>query len=666
MKDQEIMAILKAQLLNCAGWEGDEISQDRQAALDYYFQRPRGDEVTGRSTAVAGDLSSMVESNLAQMLDAYSTENLAVFDAVGEEDEEQAALESDTVSQYVMKTQNGFMELASAVKNALLVRNGVAKCWVDRFEETATRTFDDVDPMVRDMVAPGAEVISYDEGSKKLRVRSRRLLKKFRFANVAPENFYYPKYWPTFDLQSCPGVFERHIDLRSDLVRMGFPKDRVRRLTPLAVNGRDLVGQSRNVGQTTQHNPKTSDPSLDLIEWFEGYVLLDVDGDGIAERRLVSFHYDDGEILEDEPEDLVPYGIGVVMLNPNRVTGISQYDKLRMVQDEHTGLKRALYDNVNTVTKNRTAVLEDKANIDDTLDGRTNGTIRVHGCDDVRQAVMAFTVPDNSPNILQNIEALKRERSELGGAALDMASGQMQIGGDRMGSQGLDRAYSVTERLAALMAKMFAETLIRSVWLVAHAVIRKNFAEPVALHRNGAWVSPNPSEWQPRDRLTVRPGMAPGELERLCGTYRTMLTDQIAMAEKGMDGQLVDATKFYRTLMTWARLRSVRNPEQFWIDPASPGAQAVAKQKGDAARADAAARQALMERAIGTQETQIGLDKYKHDSKLQYDYWKGVLDSDVAEAQIVGSATVDLLKQRESAKVVPIKQPVAPAKAGSK
>lgn len=665
MKDSDKIAILKQQLRECAGWEGDEISRDRQAALDYYFQRPRGDEVTGRATVVSGDISSMVESNLAQMLDAFSTENLASFDALGADDEEQAALESDTVAQFIMKTQNGFVELASAVKNALLVRNGAFKCWVDRFEETATRTFDDVDPAVRDLVAPGAEVISYDTESKRMRVRTKRLLKKFRAANVAPENFFYPKYWQTFDLQSVPACFERHIDTRSDLVRMGFPKKLVQRLTPLAVNGRDLVGQSRNVGNSVPHSAKKLDPSLDLVEWFEAYALMDVDGDGIAERRVISFVYDDEEILEDEPESIVPYGIGVVMLNPNRVTGISQYDKLRQNQDEHTGLKRALYDNINTVTKNRLAYLDDKANVDDVGDGRPNGAIRVHDVDDVRQAVMPFAVPDNSPNILQNIEALKRERSELGGAALDLATGQMQIGGDRMGSQGLDRAYSVTERLAALMAKMFGETLIRSVWLIAHAVIRANFAEPVPLHRNGAWTAPNPSDWKPRDRVTVKVGMAPGERERLAQTYRTMLQDQIELAKMGMDGQLVDASKFYRTLMTWARVRDVRNPEQFWIDPASEGAQKVGAQKSAAAQADAKARQALMERAIGTQETTVALDKYKHDSKLQYDYWKGVLDSDVAEAQIVGSATADLLKARESANVVPIK-PAAPAKAGKK
>lgn len=666
MKKSDIMAHVKQQLRNCAGWEGDEIAQDRIAALNYYFQRSRGDEVTGRSTVVSGDLSSMVESNLAQMMDAYTTANVATFDALGEEDEDQAALESDTVTHFIMKRNPGFMELASASKNALLVRNGAMKCWVERFEETTTSTFDDVDPMVHTMLAPpNGEVVSYDEDSKTLRVRARRMHKKFRAEAVAPENFYVTKNWPRFDLQSCPGVFERHVDTRSDLVRMGFSRSEVARLTPLSVNGRDVANAARNVGSRVPQNVQTPDPSQDLIEWFEGYVLLDVDGDGIAERRRISFVYDDEAFLEDEPEWLVPYAVGVVLLNPNKVIGISLYDKLRQTQDEHTGLKRALYDNVNTVTKNRIAVLEDKVNEADATDGRTNGVLRVKNVDNVQQGVMALSVPDNSASVLQNIEALKRERSELGGAALDLATGQMQIGGERMGSMGLDRAYSVMERLAALMARMFAETLIRSTWLIAHAVVRANFAEPVPIHRQGSWQKSTPSEWQPRELVTVRIGMAPTERARLAATYRTMLEDQVTLAKLGMDGELVTAQKFYRTVMAWLRVCDVPNPEQFYVDPSSEPAKTAAQAKQKTAQADADKRAALMERAIGTEETRVALDKYKHDSSLQFDYWKGVLDSDVAEAQIVGEATADLLQARESANVVQMprgkKKPAGPA-----
>lgn len=644
-------------LRDCVMWESDEHAQDYKAAWDYYLQRVRGDEVAGRSTAVSGDVSASVEANLAQMLDALSSDAIAEFDPLDGDDEEQAALESDTVTHFVMKTQNGFIELASAIKNALVARYAIAKIYVETYDETATRVYENVAPEIHELVAPEAELLSYDPDKGELKTREKRTHKKFRARCVDNPNFFYPKNWDSQDFQHCPGVFERHEDTRSELVRMGFKRAAVDRLTPVATFGHTPATTVKNVRQVA---PRTSarlpDKSLEVIEWFEGYVLLDVDNDGIAERRRVCFHYDDGEILSNDPEELVPYAMGVTMLMPNRAGGISQYDKLRQNQDEHTGLKRALYDNVNSVTKNRLAYLDGPTSSEDVSDGRPNGAIRVRkggndGVEDIRAAVMPLQVADNSANILANIDALKRERAELGGAALDLASAQAQVGGPnaRLGSQGLDRAYSAMEQLAAMMTKTIAATLIRSVWLLAHAVIRRSFAEPVAIRRAAHWDSPIPAQWRPRSSVTVRVGMSPGERARMAATLSGLLDKQIFLAQNGQDDVLVNADKFYRTMMHWLRVSDIRNPEQYMLDPSSPESQQAYGAKQKAAQQQAQQRQSLMDRAIGTKETQIGLDKYKHDSSLQHSYWSDVLDSEVEEAKIVGKATTDLIGARESA-----------------
>ena len=67
--------------------------------------------------------------------------------------------------------------------------------------------------------------------------------------------------------------------------------------------------------------------------------------DGIAERRRVCLAWE-GEILGDVPVNLVPYAVGVVLVNQHRLTGISMHDKLKQVQDKHTMFDRALGDNI--------------------------------------------------------------------------------------------------------------------------------------------------------------------------------------------------------------------------------------------------------------------------------------------------------------------------------
>lgn len=652
MIEKDVLTLVKQQLRNCAGWENDEISRDRKAALDYYHRRPRGDEISGRSTVVSGDVSASVEADSAQMLDAFSTDHIVEFDALDADDELQAQLESDTVVHFVMKKNNGFLQLAAAIKECLLLRNGFMKCWVDHFTETRTRTFDHVDPIIKDELLakyPGSEELSYEGRTLRLRVKKEH--KKFR-AEAIPW-LYYPKNWHSFDLQECPFVAERHVDTRSELIRMGFPKAKVQELRALATDRRDDVGQARNPGLFVLPNTNTPDKSQDLIEWFECYALIDVDGDGVAERRCISFVWDEAdELLADEPCYLVPYAVGAVILNPHRITGISVWDKLFHTQDEHTGLKRALYDNVNTVTKNRIAYLDGTANVDDVGDGRSNGAIRVKmkpGIVDIRQAIMPFAVPDNSANILANIEALKRERTELGGAALDLATGQTQIGGDRMGSQGLDRAYSVMEQNAAMMTKICAATLIRGTFLLAHATLREHFTEPVPIKRNGKWETAVPAKWRQRQELTVKIGMSPGERARIASTLRQMLNDQVQLVQHGnMDEVLCNLTTFYRTYLYWLRVCDIPNPDQFWLDPESDAAKAALEAKSKAAQIEAQKRQNLLERAIGKEEAVVALDKYKHDSQLEFEYWQGVNQSEIEEAKIVGHATTELLKARET------------------
>ena len=136
MNDDDIQKVVNAQLRSATGWDEDEITKVREQALDYYFMRPRGDEVTGRSNVISGDLSAMVDAVLSQMLSAFETDNLVDFEADSAEDEDQAQLESDTVNHFVMKANNGYMAFLEAIKDALLERNGIIKIWDD--ERTTT------------------------------------------------------------------------------------------------------------------------------------------------------------------------------------------------------------------------------------------------------------------------------------------------------------------------------------------------------------------------------------------------------------------------------------------------------------------------------------------------------------------------------------------------
>lgn len=646
--ERDLAQAISGQLRECAGWDGDTISQDRKRALDYYFQRPRGDEIRGRSNVVSGDLSAMVEANLAQMLDSFSHDQVAEFDALGAYDDDQAHLESAVVVQAVMKDSNGYQELGTAIKDGLLLRNGWMKTWVEESQVVETLELEDARPEViaelRSVPGLDVEVQAFEEESGTATLRLTKTIKRFRSESVDPSNILYPRQWDKTDCQEIPFIAERHIEARSKLLERGFPKSKVSRLKAWNHDTK-IDSLARDVGEEPSllHG---LDEATDLIEWYECYALVD-GGGGRAERRRVAMAGVNAQsLLENVPATLVPYSTGSPFINAHRMTGISLFDKLKQTQDLNTGLSRALMDNVNTVIKNRTAYLDGKVNTDDLADGRPNGNIRVRASvGNVQNAITSFNQPDISQGILANIEHQRQVRSELGGASLELATGQLQMAGGRIGSQGIDRAFSVMEQLAAHMTKNLATSLIRNVFLLAHATLRQYFDAPVEVKVNGRWESPVPSQWRKRTRVTVKVGMSPNERARKVATLQQIVDAQVQLAQQGMDNILVNIDGFYRALTDWGRAAEIPNPEQYFIDPSTEESQKALQAKEEAGAREAEAQRNLMSQAVGLEQLRTAFDKYKHDSELQFKYFAETLDAEVEEAKIVGKATTDLVTQ---------------------
>jgi len=629
---------LKEQLIHCEGFDGDSISQQREDALNYYFQRARGDEIVGRSAVVSGDVSAMVEATLAQMMEAFSSDRICDFDPLDAEDETQAQLESEAVQYFVMGRENGFLELLSAIKEALLLRNGVIK--VEAVDRTIRRTrrLANVQPAALAELITADEVVKhkYNQETLELLVTIETTRREFNMQSVPLENFLYFSDWTHPTLEGIPIVAERHLDSRADMVALGFTKSIVDGLT---AHQHDLKaeGNARNP-RANKKATNTLDKTQDIIEWYEVYVRMGA-AHGIDELHRVAISYVDGTIIEDVPVPFCRLAAGTAILNPHRFAGISLYDKLKQNQDMRTGLRRALLDNINATTKNRLAGFDGVVNEDDIADGRVNNMVRVKATvPDIRAALMPLTVPDTSANILANLESTARERSEMGGAALDMQSAQMQIGGDRMGSQGLEKAYSVAEQLSAAMMKTIASTLIRDVFLLAHRTLREYFDQPVPIKRNGKWTHVTPAEWPERMNVTVKPGMSPGERSRRVTALGQVIDAQMMLSDKGMDKVLVDLDGFNRALLDWARLSEVQNPEQYFIDPESDRSQAALQDKQQQSQEFDMQKKALMQQAFGLEQMRLAFEKYRQDSDLQFKYFAEVLGVEVKEAEMVSSA----------------------------
>jgi hypothetical protein len=231
----------------------------------------------------------------------------------------------------------------------------------------------------------------------------------------------------------------------------------------------------------------------------------------------------------------------------------------------------------------------------------------------------------------------------MAGASLDVGTGQVQLP-DRMGSMGLDRAYSASEQLSALMLKTFSQTLIMDLWLLVHNLLRTQWTGPLPVKVDGRWQNPTPSAWPRRKNATVKPGMSPGERQRRSVALGALITKQENLAQMGMEDVLVDAERYFRTICDWARLNDISNPEQYLIDPTSDGAKQALQQKQMTAQQQQAATKRLQDMAIALEQMGKALEKYGIDVKAAVEKYRIDAQTDQKEAEL----TTDLVKHRET------------------
>ncbi len=174
--DDHLGRIVEAAIQNAVGYE-DEVSADREAALDYYFGRspapPAKEKKPGaiaRSSVVSKDVADMTEAVLSQTLQAFIGNDLAKFEPANEQDEEQAAEESNYLNWVFVQDCRGASKLHDCFKDALTQDLGIAKAYWDETTRIVYDEYHDLTPMeLPQALAPKrpgeeVEVVGYEMG----------------------------------------------------------------------------------------------------------------------------------------------------------------------------------------------------------------------------------------------------------------------------------------------------------------------------------------------------------------------------------------------------------------------------------------------------------------------------------------------------------------------
>jgi hypothetical protein len=581
MDKTQIRAIVVAEKATATGSDStSDLGKQRSQALDYYL----GDlsehmpVLEGQSKASSSDVSDTIETMLPALMDIFTSgDEYCEFAPVGPEDEEAAQQETDYVNHVFMHENQGFLILYSQIKDALLSKNGIVKAWWQESESVEKETYEGLDEYGYSAIAAdtSAEIVQQteyaDEVTGELRwdVVARKSYTNgcFKAAAVPPEEFGIAKR--AKDIPGAPYCFHTYRKSASELIEEGYDKAVIDDL-PAAGEENTQEGVARDTFQDERGTSALINKAMRLIEVTEHYVRLDVDEDGVAELVKV-ITAGSGDVLLGDPEEIdrMPFHSITPYPMPHRFIGRSVADLTIDIMRIKTHLLRALLDNASLLNNQRVAVGSDGSDentLDDLLTNRPGGIVRMKNVDQLRP------IPNTQlgGHILPLIEYVDQSRETrtgitrtTGGIDPDVLNKASQTA---TGFQGL---LDQSMMRIKLIARIFAETGIKDLFLHIHELTRKHQDKAKVIRLRNKWVEVDPRAWKTRADMTVNVALGSGSKQQQLILLNAILERQTQAIEfqGGANGPLVTLENVYNTLKRMTELAGFRNVDSYFTEP---------------------------------------------------------------------------------------------------
>lgn len=580
MSDDEFAKVVKNLIKACENFR-DERSQDRILAMEYYHGKMTDTPADAkRSQIVSRDVRAALNKVLPSIMRTIlGNEKVVDYQPMKDGDAASAEQATDFVNFVVVPESRAVDAIQSAIHDALLLRNGILKWWYDKRvdvkvslhtglsddELTALVADDDVTVLEhsqeQEMIAPGQPVNAH----------SVRIMRKseegcVKLAAVPLERFLI--HPDATELECALAVGEHRRLTRSELVSMGYKKADVYSW-PIA-GGADAEEVTRRDASIRHANDEEA--SAQEVDYYEMYVHVDRDRDGIAElRRVCVVGGTDSPklaVIDDQYWDEIQFADIVSERKPHQWEGVSLYDDLRDVQRIKTVLLRATLDNLYWQNKPQPIVQGSMVeNPEALLNPGFGEPIRIKQGADVRQAVQFNPVPfvaKDSFEMLSYMDSVATDRTGINDAAAGMAPNALQ--------NMTATATALIEQAGIGRADMIIRTIAngglkRAFCGLLKLTIKHSDKERMARLRDEV-VPVDPRSWDADMDATINVGLGTGTRERdmaAMGAVMKLQSDTIATL--GIDNPFVKANEVYAAAARFITSAGIRTPSLYYRKP---------------------------------------------------------------------------------------------------
>ena len=661
--DEELTSIIDTYVNQAAGGltTGSELSSQREDAMDYYTQQPRGRLTpTGVSSIVTSDTMEIIDSYLAVISELMlSNSKIARFNPKDPSESQAAKLASEITNDCIFSMNNGWVELNTWIKSALLFKNSAIRWkWEEKteyeFEEYENISPIEIDTIVSDpsieiieLVSQEVEGVQQDPNSDGMMppqqvesynyVKIRRSIdkSKIKLENVPPEAFLIDKDAISIADAKYVGIQTEYT--LSDLREMGF--DNVDDIsdegstrngytnedyTRQALNGTSLAGFN---------NQDPEDASMREVYVTESWLRVDRDGDGIAElKRVISVG---STILLEEDAKSIP----IANLNPIEIPyafyGISMADATKGATEVKTAITRGIIENVYLTNYSR--ILADPNTVDfralqspephQIIPTNGNPLSAVH-------QIQPSTISPSSFSLLEFMNNEKETATGMSRTAQGINSDLFKSGNDANKVSMIEQA---SQKRIAYIARRFAETGFADMCKGVYSLILDNSESVLQKY---AYYNLTPDMLKPFDSLTVDVDIGSNSSTNTKENM-TVLMSQIMPALYGTPESkgIINPAAPFNIARQMLESMGIDNWPDFLVDPNTPEGQQQAQAVQQSAESDK--QEASRLTTVEEQKVMIELEKQKVEieakiAKMKLDEKKFVhqVAKDKAEVQL--------------------------------
>jgi hypothetical protein len=595
MKTEELQGILKAEKSDAlSGIESSKLSKEREEALEMYM----GDMSSilpsqpDRSKAVSTDVADTVESLLPSLIEIFTSgDDVVQFEPVGEEDEEAAKQETDYVNHVFMQKNHGFLILLSFIKDALLSKNGVVKAWWEEKEEEDRQTLYDLPDDAYGQILlqveedETSEIVEHSERDTgqmapdpvtgepvpvvlhDVTILTKQTYGCARVEPVPPEEFGISRRARSIHVSDADYCFHQTTSTQSKLIEQGYDEDQIKNLPTDSLDGTE-ESSSRD---TVEDTDDSGDPGINkanrAISVTEHYVRCDYEGDGKVRLYKVTTAGAGDEVLKKDGKpdieliDQMPFAAMTPVIMTHRFYGRSMADLVADIQKIKTVLLRQLLDNAYLANNQRIEIAESHAGektLDDLLSNRPGGIVRTKTPGGMvpipNQEIGSFAYP-----LLEYTDTTREWRTGVTRQGQGIDSNALQ----NQSATAVATVFTAAQARMRLIARIFAETGIRDLFLLLHAIIRKNDRQENTVKLRNKWINVDPRQWRTRNDMTVSVGN--GTKEQQLVFLMNLLGIQKEALQSGTN--LTGEDKIYNTLTKIIDAGGLKSVEAYFNDP---------------------------------------------------------------------------------------------------